>query len=111
MIRFREEVRIAFVFPQLSDVLRAASIWSLLAMLDVCVRSINDGHDHHRPGSLHFYDLAIDLVVDGAELAESYKLAEYLRRVLPAAYQVAYRSGYVHVEWNPRSATLENFTG
>lgn len=109
MIRFREEVRIAFVFPQLSTILRAASVWSLLTTMDLCVRSINDGHNDHRPNSLHFYDLAVDLVVEGGELAESLKLAEWLRRTLAAAYRVEYRNGYVHVEWNARAASLGDF--
>lgn len=106
MLRFRADVRIEFLNHHLAAVFAAACVWSLRARVDVEVNSVNDGAAVHMPGSLHSFDLALDLDTIGDRPADIRRLAEYLRRHLDPGFDVVLESDHVHVEYDARRPPL-----
>lgn len=106
MIRFKPEVRIGFFTEQLGTVLAVAARWSARGGLDVEVNSINDGVNAHMAGSLHPFDLAIDLDTDGDFASDLPLLGEYLRRTLPPGFDVVLERDHVHVEYDVHRPAL-----
>lgn len=102
MIRFKPEVRIRVVTPQLAAILAAAALWSEQTRVDVEVNSINDGDSLHQRDSLHGYDLAADLDTVGDKPEDLRLLNNYLRRVMDPQFDVVYEIDHVHVEWDAR---------
>ncbi|MCA1834332.1 MAG: hypothetical protein LC750_16680 [Actinobacteria bacterium] len=100
-IQFKPEVRIVELTAAIADVLVLAGRWSLRANVGVEVNSIDDGAGVHQAGSLHGSSLAIDLDTVGDRPADLEALAEWLRRTLPAGYDLVYEGDHVHVEWDP----------
>src|SRR5574341_1489394 len=100
MLSFKPDVRVVHFTARLGDVLEAATLWSLKARVDVEVNSMNDGPGVHMPTSLHYVDCAIDLDTAGDKPADTAALADFLRRWLPAAYDVLFEQDHVHVEWD-----------
>lgn len=102
MIRFAPGVRVAYFQSAILEILQAASVWSLLADVDVEILALHDGTDVHLATSLHGYDLAVDLTT--IDKADSYlaSLHLYLWRVLPAKYEAIVEGGHVHVEFDAR---------
>ena len=110
MLRFKPDVRVKYFSAQLDEVLRAATLWSLLERVDVEVNSIDDGPGVHMDGSLHGWSLAIDLDTVGDVPAQTFGLGDYLRRVLPAGYDIVWEGDHVHVEWDPHRGPLRRPT-
>lgn len=106
MIRFKPEVRLGYLDAKLADVLTAACLWSVLTRVDVEVNSINDGPGVHMAGSLHYFNLAIDLDTVGDKPADLEALADYLRRWLHPQYDVLFEGSHVHVEWDAHRGPL-----
>lgn len=101
MLRFKAEVRIGALSDPSVQVLRLALQWNAEAGLDhpdVEVNSARDGV--HGTGSLHPWDLAWDLDVTPENTAQLWSLYEYLRRWLPAGYDVVWEGTHVHIEWD-----------
>ena len=71
----RENVRFAWLDPNLVIALNLLAVWSARQGLDIHITSMND-HSHAK-GSLHFRDLALDFQVDKGQLGTqaSHKLA------------------------------------
>lgn len=106
MIRFKPEVRISIFTSQITDVLFAASLWSVRVRVDVEINSIEDGPGVHMQGSLHPDGLAIDLDTVADKPADTLALGEYLRRALPAGYDVLFEGDHIHVEWDTKRPQL-----
>lgn len=98
MLRFKPEVRIRTMPPELAAILAAAALWSEQERIDVEINSINDGDTLHRVDSLHGYDLAADLDTAGDKPADLERLYRFMRRVLRPEYDVINEKDHVHVE-------------
>lgn len=110
-VRFKPEVRIVDLPPQLADVLRLAALWSLRSRVDVEINSIDDGAGVHMIGSLHGLSLAVDLDTVGDKNPDIEQLAEFLRRTLDPQYDLVFEGNHVHVEWDAhRPAILQRPT-
>lgn len=99
MIRFEPHFRLHVLHMELAIVLHHASVWSNVARVDVVVNAGSNGQ--HSPGSLHAWNLALDLDTEGDRRADTEQLAGYLARILPAGYDVVPEPTHVHVEWDP----------
>lgn len=110
MVRFKPEVRIRTMTPQLAEMLAAAAQWSEHTRVDVDVNSINDGDAIHQKDSLHGYDLAVDLDTAGDKATDLQLLWRFLRRVMPPQYDVVYEVDHVHVEWDARRGPAPKLT-
>ena len=108
MLRFKPEVRIGYFSTRIGDVFTTASVWSLLHHIDVDVNSVNDGASAHVAGSLHGYDLAVDLDTAGDLVADLGRFAEFLRVSLPPGYDVLLEGDHVHVEFDVHRPALRS---
>jgi hypothetical protein len=108
MLRFKSDVRVGYFDPRVFVVLHAASLWSLRRVVDVEINSINDPAPGRVPGSLHAYDLALDLDTVGDHPSDLAELVAYLRRVLDPQYDVVPEGDHVHVEWDAHRGPLRN---
>jgi hypothetical protein len=99
MMRFEPSFRLGVLHQEIAIVLHHASIWSRLANVDLVVNCGSNGK--HNPGTLHPWDLALDLDTEGDRLADTQQLYGYLARVLGVAYDVILESDHVHVEYDP----------
>lgn len=100
MVSFKPEVRVAYFHRGLGDVLEYVSVWSLRTRIDVEVNSINDST--HGDGSLHAYDLALDLDTAGDRAEDLKRLFVWLARYLPDEYDVVLEADHIHVELDRR---------
>jgi hypothetical protein len=100
MLRFKPEVRIVELTAQLADALTLCAQWSLRARVDVEINSIDDGPGVHQQDSLHGSSLAVDADTVGDKPAETESLGEFLRRRLPAEWDVVFEGDHVHSEWD-----------
>ena len=111
MLRFKPEVRIGFLMPQLAEILAAAARWSVSTRVEVEVNSANERVNGRLPESLHYVDLAIDLDTVGDRTDDLTSLYVYLARTLPPGYDVVWEAKgdarWIHVEWDThRKATV-----
>ncbi len=106
MLRFKPEVRISLLTDRLVEPLAAACAWSVRRGIDVEINSIEDGAGVHMPTSLHAFGLAIDLDTVGDRQADTFSLAEWLRRVLPPGFDVVFEGDHVHVEYDAHRPPL-----
>lgn len=106
MLRFKPEVRIRTLTPQLAEMLTAAALWSEHVRVDVEINSVNDGDAIHQKDSLHGYDLAVDLDTVGDRRDDLVLLHRFLHRVMPPQYDVVWEQDHVHVEWDARRGKL-----
>ena len=100
MMRFEPDVRVGVLAEPIARVLVLASVWSTTADVDVVVRSMNDGREHHAPTSLHYFDLAVDLGTEPGTKRDLYAFTSWLRRHLPHGFTIRLEADYVHVEWD-----------
>lgn len=105
-LRFKPEVRIVYLNSYLTHVFEAACLWSLRSRVDVEVNSVDDGAGVHLATSLHGWSLAVDLDTVADKPNETRELAEYLRRALPAGYDVIFETDHVHVEYDTHRPPL-----
>lgn len=98
MMRFEPDFRLHVLHLELALVLHHASLWSLLTRIDVVVNHGADGT--HKPGSLHGWNLALDLDTEGDRVSNTEHLAGYLARMLGPGYDVVLEPTHVHVEWD-----------
>lgn len=110
MLRFKSEVRLSYLHPQLVDVLRLLTLWSALRAVDVQVNSIDDPAPGRVPGTLHGLGLAIDFESVGNTPADRTSLGEFLRRHLADAYDLVLKESHLHVEWDVHRGPLREFT-
>lgn len=102
MLLFQVNVRISYFDHQLAEILKHSSVWSLRTRKDVVVFSIEDLT--HSQGSLHPFSLAVDLDVAGNALKDLQDLYAWLRRYMPAGYDVIFEGNHVHVEYDTHRA-------
>lgn len=100
MLRFKPDVRIAELTDQLVAVLRVSAVWSTRANVGVEINSIDDDTTPPRQGSLHGDSLAVDVDTVGDKGDDLEALDRFLRRRLPAEYDVVFEGDHVHVEWD-----------
>lgn len=100
MLRFEPTFRIGVLHVEIAVILHHASIWSRLAKVDLVVNSGSDGT--HGKGTLHPWDLAVDLDTEGDRPADTEQLYGYLARILPLDYDVILEKDHVHVEFDAR---------
>ena len=105
----RENVRFAWLDPNMVQVLNHLSVWSARHGLDIHITSM---HDHaHAQNSLHYRDLALDFQVGKGQLdtQASHKLAmrdvvNYLRGELGLGFDILYGDAnhktHCHVEFD-----------
>lgn len=106
MLRFKPEVRIGDFDERLYVVLRECCQWSYRKNIDVEINSIEDGAGVHMATSLHQFGLAVDIDTVGDKPADTQSIAEWMRRRLPAGYDVVFESNHVHVEYDPHRPAL-----
>jgi hypothetical protein len=106
MLRFKPEVRIRVFRAELAGVLLEASLWSLLERVDVEVNSIDDSVHGLTGPTLHGSSLAIDLDTVGDKASDTHALGEYLRRALPAGYDVIFEGDHMHIEYDTHRPPL-----
>ena len=111
MLRFKPEVRVAHWTAPLATILELATWWSALHGTDVQVNSIADPAPNRLSGSLHPFDLAVDLEPFGNVTQDRASLAEWFRRQLDPQYDVVFESSHVHVEWDARRPPLREIAG
>lgn len=103
MIRFKSSVVIQYFNRRLARVFEAASIWSELTRIGVDVNAVTDGQ--HKPGSLHYFSLAVDLDTEGDRRQDLMSLHAWLARHLEAGYDVVFEEDHVHVEYDSHRTT------
>ena len=109
MIRFAAACYFGVLRPEIALVLTEASIWGERTGIVV---DVNSGADrNHTAGTLHPWDLAVDLDTVGDKPAELALLYAYLVRVLPPPYDVVLEVDHVHVEWDSRRTKPASATG
>ena len=98
MIRFLPTVRVVHFGPELAEVLQCASLWALVARVDVDVNSIDDLT--HGASTLHGASLAIDLdpVTDRADHTRA--LGVFLGQRLSDMWDVLIEADHVHCEYD-----------
>lgn len=105
----RENVRFAWLDPNMVIALNLLAVWSARHGLDIHITSMND-HSHSKK-SLHFRDLALDFQVGKGQLVSqaSYKLAmndvvNYLKAELGLGFDILYgdeqHKNHCHVEFD-----------
>jgi hypothetical protein len=99
MIRFEPNFRLGVLHMETALVLHHASLWSRLAGVDLVVNCGSNGA--HNPGTLHPWDLALDLDTEGDRFADTEQLHGYLARILSPEYDVVLEKDHVHVEFDP----------
>ncbi len=99
MVRFSPTFRLGVLHLEIALVLHHASLWSRLAGVDLVVNCGSNGT--HTPGTLHPWDLALDLDTDGDRAVDTAQLHGYLARILPRDYDVVLETDHVHVEFDP----------
>jgi len=99
MIRFEPNFRLRVLHHEMAIVLHHASIWSEVNRVGLVVNHGNEGV--HKNGSLHPWDLALDLDTEGDRFSDTEQLYAYLARILPGAYDVLLERDHVHVEFDP----------
>jgi hypothetical protein len=104
MVRFEPTFRLGVLHIETALVLHHASIWSRLAGIDLVVNAGSDGA--HRAGSLHPWDLALDLDTEGDRPDDIEQLHGYLARILPFEFDVVLEVDHVHVEYDPHRKPL-----
>ncbi len=97
-ISFKPEVRFNLFLPEMAKVLELASYWSAMNKMNVELNSGNDSA--HMSGSLHYFDLAVDLDTAGDKPEDLKSLHTYLSKTLPIGYDVIFEKNHVHVEWD-----------
>ena len=98
MLQFNATARISYFGDELATVLRHTSIAALKHQIPVIVFSVEDLT--HSQGSLHPFSLAVDLDVANGKRSDLEKLYGWLRRYLPAGYDVVLEPNHVHVEFD-----------
>jgi hypothetical protein len=98
VLQFQPTVRVQYFSHALAEILTVASLWGLQHQKTVVVYSINDLT--HNPGSLHPYDLAVDLDVLGNVQTDLNSLYAFLRVHMRENYDVVFESNHVHVEYD-----------
>lgn len=111
MLRFKPEVRVKVLRPELAAVIGEASLWSLLERVDVEVNAIDETPSIHMAGTLHGFSLAVDLDTVGDKAVDTQSLAEHLRRALPPGYDVLLEADHVHVEYDMHRPPLRRLVG
>jgi hypothetical protein len=99
MLRFEPTFRIGVLHEEMARVLHHASVWARLARVDLVVNCGSNGT--HNPGTLHPWDLALDLDTEGDKFHDTEQLHGYLARILPVEYDVVLEKDHVHVEYDP----------
>ncbi|MGB2711036.1 MAG: hypothetical protein WBC33_05920 [Conexibacter sp.] len=102
MMRFEPNFRLHILQLEIAVVLHHASLWSLLRGVGLVVNHGSDGT--HKAGSLHGWNLALDLDTEGDRRDETAHLAGYLARILGPGYDVVFEGTHCHVEWDPHRA-------
>jgi hypothetical protein len=100
MIRFGAGVYCHLFRLEIALVLHHASHWAAISGVIVDVNSLADRQ--HSAGTLHTFDLAVDLDTAGDRREHLVRLHGYLARVLPPEYDVVLEADHVHVEWDAR---------
>ena len=100
MLRFTAGLYCHVFRMEIAIVLHHAAAWSAIAGVPVDVNSLAD--KVHSEGSLHYWDLAVDLDTAGDRVAHLAQLHGYLARVLPPQYDVIQEPTHVHVEYDTR---------
>lgn len=100
MIRFHERFRLHVLHWELATVLHHASTWSNVSRSDIVV--IAGCNDPCEAGTLHAWDLAIDIEPELDKMLGAEQLGAYLGRILPPGYDVLIKPTFVHVEWDQR---------
>lgn len=98
MVRFESTFRIGVLHQEIALVLHHASIWSRLSQVDLVVDAGSNGP--HKAGTLHPWDLALDLTTEGRHVSDLEQLFGYLARILPLDYEVALVPGHVCVAFD-----------
>jgi len=98
MIRFETNVRIAQWTGAFEAIFLNSSMWSNRSGQGVVINSIDDGK--HGTDTLHGLSLAVDLDTEGDDPKDLESLFQYLRRTMPAQYDVIFEGDHVHVEWD-----------
>lgn len=98
MLKFDPGVCVQVFAPAMATAIHHASIWGVKTGRVVIVFSMNDRT--HNPGSLHPFDLAIDLDVAGNNSDDLKSLYQWLRRWLDPGYDVIFENNHVHVEYD-----------
>lgn len=110
MLRFKPDVRIGAFNPQLYEILRCASAWSLIHRIDVQVNSIEDPAPGRVASSLHPYGLAVDVEPIGNVEVDRVSLSEYFKRLLDPQFDVVYENSHTHIEWDAHRGPLRSVT-
>jgi hypothetical protein len=98
MLRFAAGLYCHLFRMEIALVLHHASTWAAVSGVAVDVNSLAD--KSHSAGSLHYWDLAVDLDTAGDRAAHLAQLHGYLARVLAPSYDVVLEATHVHVEWD-----------
>jgi hypothetical protein len=100
MLSFKPDVRLVELSDPLIVLLRACAQWSLRSSIGVEVNSIDDGAAVHMATSLHGWSLAADVDTVEDRAPDTQQLGEYLRRVLPAPWDVIFEGTHIHAEFD-----------
>ena len=100
MLRFTAGLYCHVFRMEIAIVLHHAAAWATISGVAVDVNSLAD--KQHSEGSLHYWDLAVDLDTAGDRAAHLAQLGGYLARVLPPQYDVVEEATHVHVEFDTR---------
>jgi hypothetical protein len=100
MLRFKPEVRIHWFNLELFTILLNASMWSNKTGITVEINSIDDGK--HGDPTFHGLSKAADLDTVGDNPGDLESLYQYMRRVMPAGYDVIHEADHIHVECDPK---------
>ena len=109
MIRFqnldKKPISIGYFRPEMVRLLNLIAVWSARRGKVVRVTSLNDRR--HSSKSLHYEDLAVDFVVDGANpVVDTSSLVGFLRKNLGEGYDIVWlepgHMTHAHVEWDAR---------
>lgn len=99
-MQIKEGATIAGIKIEVLEILKAADkIWKAHGQ-ELVITAGLDGT--HSAGSLHYCGYAVDLRTNYFDAQTAAKVADELRKALPARYDIVLEKTHIHAEYDPR---------